>query len=440
MEETVQISKSHFEALIRRAHLSTGTQQPVQTSLGDVSISRPEYEGLLRSARAFETLKAALFRGGISADTLDLLLSSADEKNDSPVNADPWNSDLDDYKNGKPAICHSKAAPVATFAPSNEIPWRRAGVRLPSSSNGCVTQNGRFSQQQGLAPLQRVSTRETSFNNSGSSLDERNENRGVADIACGITQSVPSSEDAQRTLFFKGLSDRTTYKDLISILRGGKLLDITLRGNQTATVTFYEGAADFLAYTKRNDIYLLTKRIEVKWNDRQFKPNKHVADKIASCGASRNIVISGSQGKLTEQNIRDDMEHIKNLVIISVAFRMGDIYVSTNSVHNALYARTCMTSRGGGYKGCQFGWYPDECDVPLPAARHHTQKENVASVPARSSMSMVNRYNMLNLEGTEDGSDEANGENVPPSDRSVDEDTVAGASHPCGVSLDWSEA
>jgi biopolymer transport protein ExbD len=73
------------------------------------------------------------------------------------------------------------------------------------------------------------------------------------------SQKVPVHD--QRTVLITNLSERTTHKDLASIVRGGRLLDIFLRNDRTATISFVEGAADFLAYAKRKDIYLHTKRV-----------------------------------------------------------------------------------------------------------------------------------------------------------------------------------
>jgi hypothetical protein len=74
-------------------------------------------------------------------------------------------------------------------------------------------------------------------------------------------QRVPVHD--QRTLLIANLSERTTHKDLAGIIRGGRLLDIFLRTDHTATISFVEGAAEFLAYTKRTDIYLHTKRVSM---------------------------------------------------------------------------------------------------------------------------------------------------------------------------------
>jgi hypothetical protein len=39
------------------------------------------------------------------------------------------------------------------------------------------------------------------------------------------------------------------------------------------------------------------------------------------------------------------MDHIHNLVVIKVEFLGASCYIKTNSVHNAMFARTCMMSR-----------------------------------------------------------------------------------------------
>lgn len=81
---------------------------------------------------------------------------------------------------------------------------------------------------------------------------------------------VPSSEkqfyarNEQRTLLIKNLSDRVAHKDIVDVVRGGALLDVYLRSNdRSASVSFLEGAAAqaFLAYAKRNDIYIHGKRV-----------------------------------------------------------------------------------------------------------------------------------------------------------------------------------
>jgi hypothetical protein len=74
-----------------------------------------------------------------------------------------------------------------------------------------------------------------------------------------LTQRIPLHD--QRTVLIANLPDRTTHKDLAGIVRGGRLLDIFIRNDKSATISFVEGAIEFLAYAKRNDIYLHMKRV-----------------------------------------------------------------------------------------------------------------------------------------------------------------------------------
>jgi hypothetical protein len=110
-------------------------------------------------------------------------------------------------------------------------------------------------------------------------------------------------------------------------------------------------------------------QLEFHWADRQFHVPNHVANKIAN-GATRNLVVRGVGGKLTTAQIRDHLDHIHNLVVVDITFRNGDVYISTNSVHNALFARTCMMSRTA-YKGLRIEYFEDECAAPLPRVKVH---------------------------------------------------------------------
>lgn len=70
----------------------------------------------------------------------------------------------------------------------------------------------------------------------------------------------------------------------------------------------------------------------------------HVANKIGN-GASRNLVIHGCDGRHKEDIIRDDLDHIHNLVVVKIEFVGNNCHIGLNSVHNAIYARQCMMSR-----------------------------------------------------------------------------------------------
>ena len=145
-------------------------------------------------------------------------------------------------------------------------------------------------------------------------------------------------------------------------------------------------------------------QVEFAWNDRQFVLPGHVANKI-SIGATRNLVIRAVNPKITEQKIREDLDHIHNLIIIDVSYQSGDARLSLNSVHNGLFARTCMMSRAM-YKGMKIEWYPDECALPLPKQPLVPKKESVPR-PIRKTNAALNRFQLLHIDGTEDGSDNA---------------------------------
>ena len=61
------------------------------------------------------------------------------------------------------------------------------------------------------------------------------------------------------------------------------------------------------------------------------------------------------------------------------------------------------------YKGMRIEWYADECAQPLPKIQHTPKKENVPQ-PAKKLNPMINRFEMLNMDGTEDGEDDGSDE------------------------------
>ena len=64
------------------------------------------------------------------------------------------------------------------------------------------------------------------------------------------------------TLLFSSLPAGVTLKDITNVIRGGRLIHLWLRSaERSAAISFAEGASDFLAYAKRNDIYIGTKRV-----------------------------------------------------------------------------------------------------------------------------------------------------------------------------------
>jgi len=189
----------------------------------------------------------------------------------------------------------------------------------------------------------------------------------------GPVQLLPAKQgplfpkDAQRTLMLMGLSQNTSLAEVTAAVRGGPLLNVhTRQFDRCALVSFIyqEHAADFFNYVKRFGLLLNNKwvntdssyralrgshnssgfKVTVRWADKQAYLNGHTAFQIRS-GATRNMVIRRCNSRHTEASIREDLEHIHNLVAINVEFLGGSCYIRTNSVQHAIVARTCMMSR-----------------------------------------------------------------------------------------------
>lgn len=104
----------------------------------------------------------------------------------------------------------------------------------------------------------------------------------------------------------------------------------------------------------------------------------------------------------TEESIRDDLEHIHNLVVIDIKFSGKDAMISLNSVHNAMFARTCMMSRSS-YKGYKIEWDSDECAAALDSPTQ--SRESSVPIKKKENVHPVNRFHLLNMDDGE-GSDE----------------------------------
>ncbi|KAK4956464.1 hypothetical protein LTR10_005989 [Elasticomyces elasticus] len=404
--EKVTVDKAYFDALLRR---------------------------YLRTSREFELLKAALFQGGITAETLALLISGVNDnesRKDSGSLANAW---TDDTTNQVPLQGQASTQQYAGM--DREMPWRQSG---PMTTYNLAPGSGPYHNGHGGPPLHHQSnlrvppsSRQVSYGAPPSSIPDEGAFDDTGSMPEEGTNIAGGSKQDRRTIYFAGLSDKTTYRDLLSVIKGGKVLSVNMRSERSATVTFLDGAAEFLAWAKRNDIYLHSKRVEVRWADRQYRLNGHIQNKILN-GATRNVVIhNASASSLTEYKIREDMDHIHNLVLIDVTFRNGDAYVSMNSVHNALFARTCMMSRTT-YKGCKVEFVRDECDVPLPAPAQRARAP--PAQPPKKKFPVANRFDLINTDGDERSSDE---ENKTPVEAGSDDEGTLDLTSQMGVSLNF---
>ena len=186
----------------------------------------------------------------------------------------------------------------------------------------------------------------------------------------------------------------------------------------------HAGCSELLEYSNKHNLYIRGKRVQVKWADRQFHLPAHVASKIANHGASRTMLIKNpvprpqgngefrngyvaSTARLTARKIRDDLEHIHNLVVVDVKFlRGGDVLVELNSVHNALFARTCMLSRVP-YRGLRIEWALDQCAGPLPKPMQGTRVVSGSQQPKPSAKDsgQSNMFALLEMDPSEPETD-----------------------------------
>lgn len=106
------------------------------------------------------------------------------------------------------------------------------------------------------------------------------------------------------------------------------------------------------------------------------------------------------------------MEHIHNLVILDINITGADVYVSTNSVRNALFARTCMMSRQS-YKGLRVEWYPDECAAPLPKpdlpSYNHMAQPKKMGPKANANLYAA----LLDMDGNDESMDQDDDDTIP---------------------------
>lgn len=394
---TVTIDKAYFETLLRRAQFHTsGVDFTTPVHLLTVTIPKTDHDTLLDISRQYANLQRNLYRGGITEETLAILI-----KDDDSVN-----------ENGDPTVHSTTADTAGGSLFLNPQPLQE--TQYGDSNLGCGRQNYTYGRNANFTPRNRdIKARDNSLQNNSQTddctfmLDDPSD--GFYDQGNNDNNYRPRvtrsqyEKFAKRTIQLANLPDSPTHQEIVDVVRGGMLLDIYVRTHdRIASVSFLEEAQaqEFFRHVKRHDLYIRGKRVEIRWNERQFILPGHVANKI-SIGATRNLVIHDRNPKHTEEVIREDLEHIHNLTVIKVSFVGQNAFISTNSVHNAMFARTCMMSRAT-YKGSKIEWDEDECAGPLLKPIQFN-KENIPP-KKKNDAPMLNRFHLLNMDGAESGS------------------------------------
>ena len=187
-----------------------------------------------------DILRSALFRGGLTSETLDNLISGENEYSNAETNVSKGWDD--------------------TYTEPNSVP-----ITMPVLQSSAMSLDT-SSAAVGDGFLPKPSSYHLNRTHSFGRLDsvdtppERDEHFSP-DTADPALSRLPFPRDDQRTVLFTNLSDHTTHQDLVNIIRGGRLLDVYIRNDRSATVSFVEGAQEFLAYAKRNDFYIHAKRV-----------------------------------------------------------------------------------------------------------------------------------------------------------------------------------
>lgn len=166
-------------------------------------------------------LKNVLFRSGLTAETLDTLLAGEGVAHNAPKT---FGSQSTSWKE---AFVRPSGVPVTISRPHIED--------SPSTSDNTAVGEGVVQRRRQSQAYDRVH----SYGQPDSSdMSEKEEEEGH-----GLTHRVPMHE--KHTVLVTNLSDRTTHKDLANIVRGGRVLDIFLRNDRSATISFVEGAGRF---------------------------------------------------------------------------------------------------------------------------------------------------------------------------------------------------
>ncbi|KAL1842829.1 hypothetical protein VTJ49DRAFT_3996 [Mycothermus thermophilus] len=388
----VTIDRDYFEKLLRRAQFNTDPA-PRNGYQASVVLSRAEYDRLILIAKQYGNLTRNLLRGGVTQETVELL-SQDDETiqaTHQAVASEAADKDDGGARLNPPPTPHQVQKPVTSGPPVDTAAADRPPHRRASQ------------YQQRSGSWADVDAEDGDYDENG--LDSPLEAPPGADYVQPQSQRQQFERNCSRSIQLSNLAEGTTHADITAAVRGGMLLDIFLRSHERAATVSFVNSADarkFFDHVRRNDLYIRNKRVEIKWNDRHFVLPGHVANKIAA-GATRNLVLHGYDNRHTEDVIREDLDHIHNLVVVRVEFSSGNCYISLNSVHNAIYARQCMMSRLR-YKGKKIAYDADECAQPYPqppqrkASHRETAPQKKSFAPA-----LHNRFHLLHLDdGDED--------------------------------------
>jgi hypothetical protein len=197
-----------------------------------------------------DALRQALMAGGVSEETLNVLVSPA---SDNTLQPPPGL-----YSNTAQTTTSTPAHASTGFWPS---PSKDTVASKPSETGNFTTQISRpgpvmvaLKPQVAMPAVEHI-------------MDMEDDMSSIGDIEEDQYEGIPSHSQRRETrrdhtLLFSNLPIGTSHRDVTSVAKGGRLIHIWLRRDErSANVTFADGASAFLAYAKRNDIYVNGKRV-----------------------------------------------------------------------------------------------------------------------------------------------------------------------------------
>lgn len=409
--DRIAISQDDFRLLLLHAHRAV-PHDPPDPSLMQIAAS--EYEFLKRNFGEYLNLRKNLLEDGVTPDTLEMYIQPRLGSTYGPSH------NFTQYGNNGASSSYvttdqsSKYSDVSASARASEFSQQPIvgstfhGFMTSASAADCtpaVAKDLAASHNPEAYPFRmhgQFDLEQYHFSEPA--------NGKIDEDQSPLETAHPPRED-QRSLHIVGLSPDTTLNEILEHVKGGMVLDIFRWNDRTACLSFFRGtdAQAYRAYARRHDVYIKNKRVEVDWADRQFYPNTATYNRIINNGATRILRLCNAANQLNEQTVRDDMEHIHNLVILKVKMEGHDLIVHTNSIQGCGFARTCMMSRMP-YRLLKLDFVPDKCAEPLPNRTRSQLFDAVRPTSQRQLKPQIsaNLYDILKSEDSEDDEEYGN--------------------------------
>ncbi|KAK7548250.1 hypothetical protein BKA81DRAFT_225042 [Phyllosticta paracitricarpa] len=384
--DQVTIGRNYYNHLLIRSDYYAPLDEtaPRGTPIPMVKITREEHQCLVKSVHEYTSLRRHLLDWGMPLEDLETLSLSG-----YPVRRGRNNTSLDSSQHAQSSPTHSDCLTAASSVQLQDSAPLTAsfGLTTPSSASSVGDDYPTDTPESDPGPeLPVLSVKGRLQTNKNLQLDE---------IRCRDRRSLQLSD----------LPRFTKHQDIVDAVRGGSLVEVYIRWqDRSARVSYVHGshAASFKNHVQQFGLYIKGQRVSVDWAEFQFQIYGALAKKI-KFGATRVLCLRNAVGLLNEQRIRDDMEHIHNLVIVNIKSCSHDIFVECSSILAAEFARTCMMSRIP-YRDFKIESFPDGCAQHLVTR----QKFTVSPAKSKSLPRRNNIYSVLTLENDGCASSEEN--------------------------------